>query len=78
MFEQPPEDLGTVQVLLVVALVLLVIGVIVLVYEYNRPPAAQLALDRLQTSTCVRELASGVSSPGCPAPLSQAQASRRQ
>jgi NhaP-type Na+/H+ or K+/H+ antiporter len=36
MFEQPSEDFGTVQVLLVVALVLvvLVIGVIVLVYEY--------------------------------------------
>jgi hypothetical protein len=80
MFEQPPKDLGTVQVVLAVALVLLVlvIGAIVLVYEYDGPPAPQLALDSLQTSTCVREFASGVSSPSCSAPLSQAPASRRR
>jgi hypothetical protein len=78
MSEQPPKDLGATQMLLVVAvvLVILVTGVIVLVYD--RTPARQLALGGVLTSTCVGELASGVSSSSCPAPLSQAPTSRRQ
>jgi hypothetical protein len=76
MSEQPPQDLGPTLVLLVVVLVILFIGVIVLVYD--RPPARQLALGGVLTSTCVGELASGVSSSSCPAPLSQAPASPRQ
>jgi hypothetical protein len=76
MSEQPPKDLGPTLVLLVVVLVILLIGVIVLVYD--RPPARQLALGGVLTSTCVGELASGVTSSSCPAPLSQAPASPRQ
>jgi hypothetical protein len=76
MSEQPPQDLGPTLVLLVVVLVILFIGVIVLVYD--RPPARQLALGGVLTSTCVGELASGISSTSCPAPLSQAPASPRQ
>ena len=73
MAQQPPEDVGATQVLMVVAvlLVVLVIGVIVLVYD--RPPAPQLALGGVLTSTCVGEVASGVSSFSCPAPLSRLQ-----
>jgi hypothetical protein len=78
MAQQPPEDVGATQVLMVVAvlLVVLVIGVIVLMYD--RPPAPQLALGGVLTSTCVRDLASGVSYSSCPAPLLQAPTSRRQ
>lgn len=74
MSEQPPEDLGAAQVLLVIAVVLaiIVIGVVVLVYDGSLAP--QRALDRPPTSRCVQELASGVSSHSCPALLSQAPA----
>jgi hypothetical protein len=78
MSEQPPEDPGKAPVLLVVAVLLAILAIGVVVLVYDRSPAPQRALERLHTSNCVRELASGVSSRSCPAPLSQAPASRRQ
>jgi hypothetical protein len=78
MSEQPPEDPGKAPVLLLVALLLAILAIGVVVLIYDRSPAPQWAFERLHTSTCVRELASGVSSPSCPVPPSQAPASRRQ
>jgi hypothetical protein len=79
MFEQSPKDLGAAaNLLLVVAVLLAIVGTGVIVLLYDRPPARQLALGGVLTSTCVGEVASGVSSSSCPAPLSQAPTSSRQ
>lgn len=77
MSEQPPEDLGASNVLVVaVVLIIVITGVVVLVYDRSSVP--QQGLERLTASLCVQELASGVSSRSCPALLSQVPASRRQ
>jgi hypothetical protein len=64
MSEQPPEDLGTLQVLLVVAVLLTILAIGVVVLVYDRSPAPQRALEKLHTSTCVRKLAPERYSPG--------------
>ena len=77
MSEQPPEDLGASNVLVVaVVLIIVITGVVVLVYDRSSIP--QQGLERLTASLCVQEPASSVSSRSCPALLSQVPASRRQ
>jgi hypothetical protein len=68
MAQQPPEDVGATQLLLVVAVVLVVLVTGVIVLMYDRPPARELGLTRVLTFTCVGEFASGISSSSCPAP----------
>jgi hypothetical protein len=59
MSDQGPENPDRCQALLAVAVLLAMLAIGVLVLVDDRSPAPQRAVERLHTSTCVRELASG-------------------